>query len=59
VWNRRYSRMLEIWKNNLKGSWILHVFFRQFSEMNLQCRGNTFCGLCKGVFARIGGIPEK
>jgi ferredoxin len=58
VWNRRYGRLLEIMKeqflvDNMKGSWILHVLSRQFGEMNLQCRGSCFCGLCKEVFQEL------
>ena len=64
MWKRRYGRLLEIMEEQfladiMKGSWILHVLSRQFCEMNLQRRGNIFCGVCKGDFARIGGIPEK
>jgi hypothetical protein len=64
VWNRRYGRFLEIMDeqflaDNVKGSWILHVLSREFGEMNLQYRWSSFCGLCEGDFARIGGIPEK
>jgi ferredoxin len=38
--------------DNLKESWILHMLSRQFGEMNLQCGGSCFCGLCKGDFCK-------
>jgi ferredoxin len=64
VWNRREGRLQEIVEEQfladyVKGSWILHMLSRQFGEMNLQCRGSCFCGLCKGDFARIDGIPDQ